>query len=103
MTQKVVILPTGQYMNAALGEYGEYEPDDDNSGNPAPVDIGSPEAARYDGRGGNRDPCAGVFCPEIDCPTRPYIPEGECCPVCPGQSPAAPHLQVIYYIGTSIH
>lgn len=25
----------------------------------------------------------GVTCPPIDCPVRPYIPEGQCCPICP--------------------
>ena len=30
------------------------------------------------------DDCSGVQCPELDCPTRPYIPQGECCPICPG-------------------
>jgi len=32
------------------------------------------------------DDCSGVQCPELDCPTRPYIPQGECCPICPGGS-----------------
>ena len=56
------------------------------------TDSGSPEAAIYGGD--DRDLCAGVFCPEIDCPTNPYIPQGECCPVCPGASPVRPNLQV---------
>ena len=30
------------------------------------------------------DDCAGIQCPELNCPTRPYIPPGECCPICPG-------------------
>jgi hypothetical protein len=30
------------------------------------------------------DGCAGVRCPDItDCPTQPYVPLGECCPICP--------------------
>lgn len=76
--------------------YDESEPDQNVSGYPAPEDTGSPEAARYDRDRSNRDPCAGVTCPEIDCPTRPYIPQGECCPVCPGysQAPNRPNLQV---------
>ena len=70
-------------------------PDEDSRGI-AEYDPGTPEAARWDA-GGRNDPCRGVVCPEIDCPTRPYIPQGECCPVCPGQSqaaPVAPNLQV---------
>ena len=75
-------------------------PDEDIVGIPAPPENNGPEteAARYDYRG-NRDPCAGVFCPDLDCPTRPYIPQGECCPVCPGQSniaPVRPDLQENY-------
>lgn len=106
--------PPDEY-NTEYGVYNEYGDDyygtgddgDDYYGEPAPPDNpleGSPapdeaevEAARYDYRG-NRDPCAGVFCPEIDCNSRPYIPQGECCPVCPGQSnyaPVRPELQVI--------
>merc|ERR1719328_290280 len=45
------------------------------------------------------DDCSGVSCPEIDCPTRPYIPQGECCPICPGGSqvaPVRPELQENY-------
>ena len=78
----------------------EYEesslPDEDSQGVPE-YDPGAPEAARWDS-GQRNDPCRGVVCPEIDCPTRPYIPQGECCPICPGQSQAAPvrpNLQVI--------
>ena len=80
----------------SLDEY--YTPDEyDPEGIPAPpapeTDDGSPEAvaAPY---GPDEDICAGVFCPEIDCPTNPYIPHGECCPVCPGASPVRPNLQV---------
>ena len=64
---------------------GNTDPDVSNPG--VNLDNGSPdpEAARYDNNYG-RDPCAGVSCPEIDCPTRPYIPQGECCPICPGGS-----------------
>ena len=66
-------------------EYGtDTDPDVSYPGAPAPEDTGSPEAARYDGY--SSDPCAGIVCPEIDCPTRPYIPSGQCCPICPGQS-----------------
>lgn len=102
--------PPDEYNDYGVyNEYGDdyYGTGDDYYGEPAPPDNpleGSPapdeaevEAARYDYRG-NRDPCAGVFCPEIDCNSRPYIPEGECCPVCPGQSnyaPVRPELQVI--------
>ena len=83
-------------------------PDEDSSGipeydgGPSPEDTGTPEAARWD-RGRGNDPCRGVVCPEIDCPTRPYIPQGECCPICPGQSqvaPVRPDLQVILHFIT---
>ena len=34
------------------------------------------------------DGCAGVDCPDVqDCPTQPYVPLGECCPICPYQVP----------------
>ena len=74
------------------------EPDEDSYGLPAEntEDTGNPEASRWD-RGRDNDPCRGVVCPEIDCPQRPYIPQGECCPICPGRSqvaPVRPNLQV---------
>ena len=32
------------------------------------------------------DGCAGVECPDVtDCPTQPYVPLGECCPICYGR------------------
>ena len=42
----------------------------------------SASAARHDGSG-RYDACSGVVCPPLDCPTRPYIPAGQCCPICP--------------------
>ena len=102
--------PQEEEYNYEYGEYGDYgdgesyydgeddsAPDEDNYGYPSPDDT-SPDAdaARYGGR--NRyDPCANVHCPELDCPTTPYIPQGECCPVCPGGSRSSglrPGLQV---------
>ena len=62
-------------------------PDTSYPGAPAPDDgEPDPEAARYDSRTSGRDPCEGVSCPELNCPTRPYIPQGQCCPICPGGS-----------------
>ena len=62
-------------------------PDTSYPGAPAPDDgEPDPEAARYDSRTSGRDPCDGVSCPELNCPTRPYIPQGQCCPICPGGS-----------------
>ena len=85
------------------GDGQDYEapsqPDEDVTGLPAEYDddSGNPEASRWD-RGNSNDPCRGVVCPELDCPERPYIPQGECCPVCPsGRSqvaPVRPDLQV---------
>ena len=69
--------------------YDENDPSPDTSypGAPAPDDgEPDPEAARYDSRTRGRDPCDGVSCPELNCPTRPYIPQGQCCPICPGGS-----------------
>lgn len=28
--------------------------------------------------------CRGITCPRLNCPSPPYVPPGECCPVCPG-------------------
>merc|ERR1712088_1098456 len=86
------------YGNYDTYDNGNTDPDVSNPG--VNLDNGSPdpEAARYDNNYG-RDPCAGVSCPEIDCPTRPYIPQGECCPICPGGSqvaPVRPELQENY-------
>ena len=54
-----------------------------------PIDDGSVtadgDAVAVSGAQNRYDDCSGVQCPELDCPTRPYIPRGECCPVCPGR------------------
>ena len=77
-------------------EYAEENNGDVNEGIPAPPDDSTepetiPVSAPDPQYGSDdRDLCAGVFCPEIDCPTNPYIPQGQCCPVCPGASPVRP-------------
>ena len=50
------------------------------------TDGGSEDAqsSAVSGAQNRYDDCSGVQCPELDCPTRPYIPQGECCPICPG-------------------
>ena len=64
----------------------------------------SASAARHDGSS-RYDACSGVVCPPLDCPTRPYIPAGQCCPICPSapaetvrptQRSTRPELQVDY-------
>ena len=53
---------------------------------PLLTDGGSEDAqsSAVSGAQNRYDDCSGVQCPELDCPTRPYIPQGECCPICPG-------------------
>ena len=50
------------------------------------IDEGAEDAqsSAVSGAQNRYDDCSGVQCPELDCPTRPYIPQGECCPICPG-------------------
>ena len=80
----------GDYDDGIDGETvydNDPSPDTSYPGAPAPDDgEPDPEAARYDSRTRGRDPCDGVSCPELNCPTRPYIPQGQCCPICPGGS-----------------
>lgn len=91
------------YVTGTGAEYeAEPPPDENDYGSPAPEDTGKPEAATY-GRNRNNDPCAGVVCPELDCPTRPYIPQGKCCPECPGggssrQSQLEVHLYSLLFV-----
>ena len=77
-----------EYAQENNGDYNEgipAPPDDSTEPETIPVSAPDPQYGSDD-----RDLCAGVFCPEIDCPTNPYIPQGQCCPVCPGASPVRP-------------
>ena len=63
------------FQKQANGSEAEAEAEEEDEGVSA-------SAARYN-EGNRYDACSGVVCPPLDCPTRPYIPQGECCPVCP--------------------